>query len=93
MAPRPLSVETAARRDLRALREYGNSGLARAYLALAREIDDGMPGRDLAAAVNSMRLVFLALQQLSPPKEGGDFTDELRARREANMTKIANGGT
>jgi hypothetical protein len=32
-----------------------------------------------------MRLVFMALQELSPAQEGDDQADELRARRQARM--------
>jgi hypothetical protein len=80
-----ISVERAARKDLAALREYGGSGLAKTYLLLARQLDEGLPARDAAAAVREMRLIFLALQELSPSKEGDDYTDELRARREKRM--------
>jgi hypothetical protein len=86
MAPRPLAVERAARRDLRTLREYSDSGLAHAYLLLARQLDEGMPARDAAAVAREMRLALLALHELSPSREDGDYTDELRARREARMT-------
>jgi hypothetical protein len=94
---RPLAVEAAARRDLRKLRDYSNSGLARAYLLMARMLDEGMAERDAAAVAREMRLAFLTLQQLSPSRQENDDTDDLRARREARMTRIANqaqdGGT
>lgn len=86
MAPRPLAVERAARRDLKELSAYGDSAVARTYLLLARQLDFGLPAREAAAAAREMRLIFLALHELSPAGEGGDYTDEVRARREARMT-------
>jgi hypothetical protein len=82
---RTMPVERAARRDLASLREYGDSALAMTYLLLARMLDAGMPARDAAAVAREMRLVFMALQELSPAQEGDDQADELRARRQARM--------
>jgi hypothetical protein len=86
MAPRPLALERAARRDLRALRENSDSALARSYLLLARQLDMGiMTFRDEAAVIREMRLIFMTLHQMSGSAEEGDYTDELKARREARM--------
>lgn len=86
MPPRPLAIERAARRDLRALREHQDSALARTYLLLARELDvGGLAARDEAAVARELRLVFMTLHDMSPPKEAGDFTDELKERRENRM--------
>jgi hypothetical protein len=82
---RPLAVERAARRDLRSLKEYGDSGLAHAYLALARELDSEPPARDAAALVAQMRLTLVALRELGGEEKDDDYTDELSARREARM--------
>lgn len=86
MAPRPLAIERAARRDLKELKLYSDSGLARSYLLLARELDlGGLAARDAAAVAREMRLVFLALHDLSPSGEDGDYADEFTKRREARM--------
>lgn len=82
---RPLYVEAAARNDLKALAEFGDSALARAYLAMARELDEGVPPRDAAALVAQMRLTLMTLREIGGAGEEDDFTDELRARREARM--------
>ena len=87
---RRLGIERAARRDLRALKEYGDSGLAKAYLELARQLDEGVPARDAAAITAQMRLTLVELQRMGGSENEGDYTDELRARREARM---AGGGT
>jgi hypothetical protein len=85
MAPRRLLVESAARKDLRGLPEYSDSALARIYLMFARSLDCGIPVRDAAAASREMRLIFLTLRELSPPKAGQDYPDEIAERREQRM--------
>jgi len=85
MAQRPLSVEAAARRDVRALTAHGDSGLAKTYLLLARELDYRPPARD-AAIAREMRLTYMALHELAPEKSKDDKADELSRRRESRMT-------
>lgn len=88
-ARRPLSVETAARKDLAALpAEYRNSAVAKSYLLLARRLDLGVSARDAAQLTREMRLCLLALYDLAPAKHENDPADELRAKREERMRSI-----
>ena len=83
---RPLAIETAARRDLKALpREYSDSAVGKSYLLLARRLDAGVSTRDAATLAREMRLALLALHELAPPKAEDDFVDELRVAREKRM--------
>ena len=84
----PTPVETAARRDLRALpKPYRDGAVGKAYLELARILDAGVPARDAAAVAREMRLCLLTLYDLAPPKTETDFVDEVRQRREKRMAE------
>lgn len=84
---RPPSVETAARKDLRALpKDLSEGGLGRAYLLLARRMDAGVSTRDAATLAREMRMVLLAMHEMAPPQAEDDFVDELRVKREQRMT-------
>ena len=86
----PTPVETAARRDLRALpRPYRDGAVGKAYLELARILDAGVPARDAAAVAREMRLCLLTLYDLAPPKAEADFVDEVRLKREKRMREVA----
>lgn len=81
-----LAIERAARRDLNALPElYRTSAVAKSYLLLARRLDAGVSARDSATLTREMRLCLMALYELAPPQEEGDFVDEIAQRREARM--------
>ena len=86
---RPLAVERAARKDLRAFPAlYRDSAVARAYLLMARTLDDGVPAREAAGVAREMRLIMLALNALAPPKPEDDFVDEARAEHEQGMARV-----
>ncbi len=81
-----LAVETAARKDLRALPpDYRNSAIAKGYLLLARRLDAGVSARESAGLLREMRMTLLTLHELSPPAGEESYTDELQARREKWM--------
>lgn len=83
---RPLSVEAAARRDLRALpKDLSAGALATAYLVLARRMDAGVSTRDAATLAREMRMALLAMHEMAPPAAEDDFVDELRVKREQRM--------
>ena len=83
----PTPVETAARRDLRALpKPFCDSAVAKAYLELAKMIDAGaMTPKELPAAVREMRLIYMTLDAMAPHKPADDFVDEVQMKREKRM--------
>ena len=87
---RPLAVEAAARKDLRAFPSaYRDSAVGKTYLLLARRLDAGLSARDAATLAREMRLTLLALYDLAPPHREDDPMDELRERRERRMQQLA----
>lgn len=87
-----IAVETAARKDLRALPElYRNSAVAKGYLLLARRLDAGVSVRDSTAALREMRLALMALYALAPAEVENSTVDELERRREQRMQGLAGG--
>lgn len=86
----PLSIEAAARRDLRAFPpEYRNSAIAKAYLLMARRLDAGLSAGETARLVQQMRMTLLTLNELAPPAPEASHTDELQAKREQWMKNLA----
>lgn len=93
MAPRRLSVEAAARRDLAALPPlYRDSALGKTYLLLARRLDAGVSTRDAGQLAREMRQCLLTLHTLAPPKRADDPADELAKKREDRMRREAADG-
>jgi hypothetical protein len=89
MAARAGPAELAARRDLRAFPKiYRDSAIGKVYLALAADIDAGIPTRDKAAAAREMRLCYLTLNQLSPPKMASDFVDNAQSGHQERLRLV-----
>lgn len=85
-------IETAARRDLRALPDdYARSAIGASYMLLARRLDFGVSARDAATLTRELRMALLALYELAPPTRENDPMDDLRARREKRMKELASG--
>ena len=90
-ARRPVSVETAARKDLATMPpEFRNGAVAKSYLMLCRRLDSGVSARDAASLTREIRLCLLTLYDLAPAKHKDDPVDEVKARREDRMKKLPN---
>jgi hypothetical protein len=87
-------IETAARRDLRALPgDYAKSAIGASYVLMARRMDFGVSARDAATLARELRMALLALYDLAPPARENDPMDDLRARRENRMATLPRADT
>ena len=84
-------VESALAADLARLPdELSKGAIAASLTRLAIELDTGMVmGRDAAGHSREIRLGMLTLNELAPPGEQGDQTDEVRAQRERRLAARA----
>ena len=76
-------IERKARKDIRILpADYRDSAVAASYLMLARQLDEGVPAREMAAISREMRLCYAQLVDMGGTEKEDSQVDELRRRRE-----------
>lgn len=93
-ARRPVSIESAARKDLATMPpEFRNGAVAKSYLLLCRRLDSGVSARDAAGLAREIRLCLLTLYDLAPARHKDDPIDEVKTRREQRMAKLPNAVT
>lgn len=83
------AIERKARADLKTLADGGDSAVAASYLLLARQLDEGVPAREVASISREMRLCFAQLREMAGIVKEDSTVDELRKRREERDTKYA----
>lgn len=83
-----MSVLEAVERDLKRVpADLAESALAETAKSLARELDADNSATSKSMCARALAEVLEQLRELTPPKEEGDRTDDLRARREKRRAR------
>lgn len=90
MTERAGAIERKARADLRQLpKDYRESAVGASYLLLARQLDEGVPAREIAAISREMRLCYGQLVEMGGTQKPDSTVDEIRKRREERDARYA----
>jgi hypothetical protein len=86
-----VSVYEAVERDLQAMGDLKNSGLAATALALAAEMDGNNSATSKSNCAKALMEALAALRALAPPDRKADGIDDIAEQRRKRRAAVAGG--